>query len=64
MVTRHHDLRPRQGVEKVPRLLELGAAGALREVAGNDDDVRFKALDQCAQGRQQGRIDPAKMQIR
>ena len=63
MVARHDDLRPRQAVEKNPRLLELGAAGALREVAGNDDDVRFKALDQRAQGRQQGRIDPAKMQI-
>ena len=63
MVARHHHLRPRQAVEKSPRLLELHAAGALRQVARDHHHVRLQAFDQRAQGRQQGRIDPAKMQI-
>ena len=63
MVARHDDLRPRQAVEKVTCLLELGAAGALREVARDHHHVRFQPLDERAQGCQQVRVDPAEMQV-
>src|SRR5471032_1635493 len=64
VITGHNDLWARQAVEKMACGDKFRTAGALAQVAGYHHHVRLQALDQCAQGRQQGRIDAAEVQVR
>ncbi len=63
VVARHDDLGAGQGVEPGARGDELGALGALAQVARNDDEVGAERLHLRAQGRKQRRVDAAEMQV-
>lgn len=63
MVARHHQLRVRQGVQELTRLLELGAACALGEVARDHDQVGFQLMHLGDQRRDDLRIGAAEVQV-
>ena len=64
VVARHDDLRCRQAREEVARRGEQLAARALRQVAGDDDDVGADPLHRRDQRVEQRRVDAAEVQVR
>ena len=49
MVARHRDHRPLEREQQSARALVLGAAAAVREVAGRDDELGRDPVDECRQ---------------
>ena len=64
VIARHDDLRRGKLVEIAARRGEFPAPGALRQIAGNDDDIGLGVPDGARQGGQHGIVQPAEMQIR
>ena len=63
MVSRHDYLRLRQRFQPFARGVELPRLGALREVAGNHDEVRIERFDPRAQRREEPFVDRAEVQV-
>ena len=64
VIARHDDLRERNPFEKLPRRDVFDRARALREVAGDRDDVRLRFTDERDQRIENRRMNAAEMQIR
>jgi hypothetical protein len=63
VVAGHDDLRARQAVEKLPRLLELVRARALRQVARDDQQRRPRLVHGLRQRPHQRRVDAPEVQV-
>jgi hypothetical protein len=64
MIAGHDDLRRRQCIQKPARFLELFAASALRQIAGDDYHIRRDGSDETDQRLDDRRIGTAEMKIR
>src|SRR5436190_17206837 len=63
VIARNDDLRARQAIEKGACVLELALAGALREVARDDDDIGLRVAHGREQRLDQLGVDAAEVKV-
>ena len=63
VIAGNDELRERQRIEECARLLKLPASGALREVAGNGDEIRLDGRDALDERRDDPLVEAAEVQI-